>query len=221
VTSDEAKAIIRQARPVAGGEWHELAIAADTLATWLRGLDRELEREQARAGWPVCCTERSQVRVRDEYPAGRMWLADAITTARGAVEDADEGRRPPPDLLEAARALEAYVEDRERDLAGERARVERAARADTPRVEGRVIVAGRDAGGRRDFRGGAPIEAGSTLYLLLERGWTATRYESNGGGPSLVYLFVPGAAAEMPITIPSDARFAWPREVRPNRGVRY
>lgn len=220
MTSDEAKAIIRDRLPAAIEDWHEVAIAADVLASRLRELDQELECEQARAGWPVCCVAPSEVRVRNDYPADRYWLGDAITEARAAIEAAGEGREAPPDLEAAARGLVAYVEDRERDLAGERARVERAARADAPRVEGRPIVGDRDEGGRRDFLDGAPIHAGSTLYMLLETGWTGVRYESNGAGPSLVYLFVPGSGAEIPMAVPPNARFAWPREVRPNRGAR-
>ena len=65
MTSDEAREIVRKWRAVATGkDWHELAIAADVLASRLRELDLELEREQARAGWPVSCTAPSQVQVR-------------------------------------------------------------------------------------------------------------------------------------------------------------
>jgi hypothetical protein len=116
--------------------------------------------------------------------------------------------------LAAAAALVVYVEERETDLARERSRVEAAARPDAPRVEGRPIVSGQDAGGRRDFLGDEPIHAGATLYLLMWKGWTAVRYESNGLGPSLVCLSLPGVGTEVPITIPAEARFAWPGEVR-------
>lgn len=96
-----------------------------------------------------------------------MWSDDAVHVTRNAIED-------------GATALIAYVEERDSDLARERARVEGAARHDPPRVEGGPIVEGRDRGGRRDFLNGVPIQAGEPLYLLTWKGWAAVRYESNG-----------------------------------------
>lgn len=223
MTGERAKAFIRDRQrggsgavaPVSREDWHELAIAADALASRVYELDQELEREQARAGWPVLCSSPSRVIARNERPHDRMLLTDAVTVARNAIEDGTAMGAAPKDLMEAASALVAYVEEREADLARERSRVESAARPDAPRVEGQPIVGGRDAGGRRDFLGDEPVHAGTGLYLLMWKGWTAVRYESNGAGPSLVYLSLPGVGAEIPITIPPDARFAWQHEVRP------
>jgi hypothetical protein len=103
VTVEEAIAWVRETKVRVGAssvlpstmDWRELAIAADALATRVRELEAELEREGARAGWPVLCTSPSRVLNRNERPNDRMWLNDAIRVARDAIEEGVTGTQPP------------------------------------------------------------------------------------------------------------------------------
>ncbi len=80
---------------------------------------------------------------------------------------------------------------------------------------GHRLEEGTDGGGRRDFLAGRPVHAGETLYLLTCVGWHPVRYESNmPKNTALLYLPLPGVPDEAVFTVPREARFAWPEELR-------
>jgi hypothetical protein len=192
-------------------DWQRLAEAAYVLADRIRAQLAELERERARAGWPVLCPTVAPAGAADA--SDRLWLEDAMSVTRVLADVKLEAREDQQSLFEAASSLVAHVQEGETHLGRVRADVAAAARPDAPRVEGAPIVGGRDIHEGRDLLAGTPIETGATLFMLTSRGWTPVRYESNGNGPSLVYWSLPGVAEEIPIRVPGEARFAWPAEL--------
>ena len=130
--------------------------------------------------------------------------------------DADRDLRA---LVAAARLLVRHVAEQRAELERERARRHGLASPAT-HAEGHRLMAGRDAGGVRDFLHGRPVHAGTGLYLLTHRGWLPVRYESNVRAQvagldrtAVVYLDLPGTTQEVVFAVPRDASFAWPDEL--------
>src|SRR5712692_9908223 len=115
----------------------------------------------------------------------------------------------------AAKRLVNHVGEQSREAERERARRKGLPQEDARLVEGHRLEEGTDGGGRRDFLAGLAVYAGQTLYLLTCAGWHAVRYESNMPHKApVLYLPLPGVQAEVVIAVPSEARFAWPEELR-------
>ena len=126
--------------------------------------------------------------------------------------DANEDVR---ELATAARQLVRHVAEQSMELERERARRRSAARDDLRLPDGSPLIEGTDGGGRRDFLEGRPVHAGEALFLLTCAGWHPARYESNRGDREpVLYVPLPGVWEDVAITVPHDARLAWPEEVR-------
>ena len=145
-----------------------------------------------------------------------MTIEDAINVANviaGCVGDDSD-----PDLRElavAGRRLIREVGEQARELERERARRRSVSPRGVPLNDGAPLDAKVDAGGWREFLAGRPVHAGDGLYLLTMLGWYPVRYETNvPRKQSTLYLALPGVHEEVCISAPTDARLAWPDQLK-------
>jgi hypothetical protein len=143
-------------------------------------------------------------------------IEDAINVANVISECiATDAERDLRELAVAARRLVRELGDQARELERERARRRSAAGKETSLVYGKSLQQGADSGGWREYLAGRPVHAGDTLFLLTSLGWHAVRYESDAPRRnSFLYLSLPGVREELAITVPREARFAWPDEFK-------
>lgn len=107
--------------------------------------------------------------------------------------------------------MHEQADELERERARRRAVAPRAA----PVVDGAPLEERIDGGGWREFLAGRPVHAGDVLYLLTSPGWHAVRYESNvPRKSSFLYLSFPGVRDDVVLSLPRQARFAWPDELK-------
>jgi hypothetical protein len=142
-------------------------------------------------------------------------IDDAINVANVIADcvgsDADADLRG---LAVAAKRLVRELGEQARELERERAR-RRSPSQRTSLVDGASLRDGTDGGGWRQYVAGRPVHAGDTLFLLTSLGWYPTRYESDVSRmKSVLYLSLPGVHDEIAITLPREARFAWPDELK-------
>ena len=144
-----------------------------------------------------------------------MTIDDAMNVVRVVADErVHDDDRDFKALACAARRLVHHIDEQSLELERERARRDGLRRGDTRIPDGRRLEDGRDGGGRRDFLAGRGVHAGETLYLLTYAGWHAVRYESNmPRNEPLLYLPLPGVRQEILLSVPRDARFAWPEEL--------
>lgn len=143
-------------------------------------------------------------------------IDDAINVVRVlAGERADNPDSDVSSLARAARRLVHHIDELAFELERERARRYGLKRGDARRPDGHVLLEGMDGGGKRDFLGDRPVHAGDALFLLTCAGWHPARYESNVAGKEpVLYVPLPGLREDVVISVPRDARLAWPEEVR-------
>lgn len=145
-----------------------------------------------------------------------MTIDDAINVANVIGDclptDADSDLR---ELALAARRLVREVQEQAGELERERARRRSAFRREVPLSDGAPLEGRIDAGGWREFLAGRPVHAGDALYLLTVLGWYPVRYETNvPRKQSFLYLSLPGVHEEICISAPTEARLAWPDQLK-------
>jgi hypothetical protein len=145
-----------------------------------------------------------------------MTIDDAINVVNVVndclAHDEDEDVR---ELAAGAKRLVKHIDKLSLELERERARRRGLTAGEVRLVDGHLLVEGADGGGRRDFLAGRAVHAGQTLYLLTSLGWYPVRYESNmPRKTSLLYLSLPGVREDAVITVPHEARLAWPEELQ-------
>lgn len=145
-----------------------------------------------------------------------MTVEDAINVVHVlGCELASDGNEDISKLVSAATSLVSHVHEQAAALERERARRQGIGDRAATTSKGHRLENGADGGGRRDFLAGRGVHAGETLYLLTYSGWHPVRYESNmPRNESCLYLPLPGVREDVVFSVPREAWFAWPEELR-------